>query len=258
MKASEVIEALCRHWPAESHLAIPEAPQSVTQGGRKIDLLVCAYWASRGYSLDAVEVKVSMSDWTRERKNPEKADWWYSHSDRFWVAVPADLAAKVEATLPEAWGLLAVNGTGTRIVVPAPKHPRQDLPWGTVLGIIRSASGAGANAIARAEARGRDEGERRARERGPDALTRQNLDALRARVKAYEEATGIPLGDRRWAGLSVPPERLGAVVRRVIESEDEVARAEEAVARALASLAQAHRRLAQFDAEDREGSPPTQ
>ena len=241
MKASEVIDVLCGHWPAGESLCIPEAPQDVMRMGRKIDLLVCSFWRSRGYALDAVEVKVSHSDWMREVNNPEKADFWYEHSDRFWVAVPSELTARVRDTLPPTWGLLGISGGRASEVVKAPKHDRTPLTWGTTLGIIRASSGAGANAVQRAYERGRQEGHRSAE---ASARGSTQYEALRSRVESFEKASGLDLANWRADFRGQDPEQLGDAVKRLLEVEHEVERAERRLRDITDSLAAAHRRAA--------------
>src|ERR1017187_4991640 len=94
MSAAQVRDALLGRWPPSEYVSIPEAPQSSDRQGRKIDVLVVSLWRSRGHEIDAVEIKVSVSDWRRELKQAEKADWWWRHADRFWLASPAPVAAK--------------------------------------------------------------------------------------------------------------------------------------------------------------------
>lgn len=66
MNAQTIRDALTRRWPDSEYLHIYEAPLDAWRQGTKIDVLVVALWQSRGYELDAVEVKVSYSDWRNE------------------------------------------------------------------------------------------------------------------------------------------------------------------------------------------------
>ncbi len=216
MTAAEIRDALALRWPDSQYLSIREAPQDSSRMGRKIDVLVMSLWASRGFEREAVEIKVSYSDWTRERKEPEKADFWWRHAHRFWVAVPAELAPKIRPELPLGWGLLAcAPGAAPKVVAKPDRHDATPLPPGTVIGILRAAADAGMNALSRAEARGRlagqKEGRLRAERESADGAVKAALEELRWKVAKFEEASGVSIADE-W--------RLGeigsavAIVRR--------------------------------------------
>lgn len=66
MKADEVAVALTRRWPEDRYLHIPEATFNPWRQGTKIDVAVISCWKSLGWEIDAVEVKVSLSDFKRE------------------------------------------------------------------------------------------------------------------------------------------------------------------------------------------------
>lgn len=198
MTAAEVRDALALRWPDSEYLAIPEAPTDSSRMGRKIDLLVISLWASRGFEREAVEVKVSYSDWTRERTEAAKADFWWRHSHRFWVAVPAGLAGKVKEELPIGWGLLACeSGCAPKVIVKPARREAEALPWSTTIGVMRAAANAGVSALARAEARGRAAGREEGKgiaERGSnEGVARAALESLRAKVAKFEAASGVSL-----------------------------------------------------------------
>jgi len=90
-----------------------------------------------------------------------KAHWWWERVHRFWVAVPAKIAASVAADLPTGWGLLSCSGAGAKVLVKAVKHEAKPLAETTYLGLLRAASGVGLNALQRARDAGFAEGERR-------------------------------------------------------------------------------------------------
>lgn len=214
--AVDVKDALRKRWPDGHYLHVEEAPDGPERLGRKLDVLVLSLWKSRGYELDGVEVKVSMSDWKRELDRPEKADFWWEHVHRFWIAVPVRIAPGVRADLPTGWGLLAVDGGVAQQVVKAEKHAPEPLTWPQTLGVMRALDGAGPAALARAQQRGYDAGRSHGRleaERatGDDAL-RRRLDSLTEKVEAFAKVTGIDLvnGYGAWEA-----ERAGRLVQMV-------------------------------------------
>lgn len=71
MTAADVKAALSMRWPDDRYLHVYEAPLDHGRQGCKIDVLVMGLWASKGHQLDAVEVKVSYSDWCKEWRRVE-------------------------------------------------------------------------------------------------------------------------------------------------------------------------------------------
>lgn len=72
--ARDVCAALTQRWPDDRYLHVYEAPLDSGRQGSKIDVLVLSLWASDGLALDAVEVKVSYSDWCKEWR---RTVWWF-------------------------------------------------------------------------------------------------------------------------------------------------------------------------------------
>ena len=212
LSAGDIRDALHLRWPDGDYVVIEEAPDGVARLGRKIDLLAMSTWRSRGFELDAVEIKVSVSDWKRELKDAEKADWWWRHVHRFWVAVPAEIAARVQEDLPPTWGLLAVSGGVARPVVKAPRHGAQPLGWDQCLGLLRAASHAGVGALQRAEAAGYQRGAEATSKIGGDARIQRDLADLQKKVAAFKSASGIDVGGT-WGDKDA--ERLGRLVASV-------------------------------------------
>ena len=198
LTAADVRTALLTRWPPSEYVTIEEAPQSADRQGRKLDVVAVSLWRSRGYELDGVEVKVSVGDWRRELREAGKADWWWQHVHRFWVAAPSDVAAKIRSELPTGWGLLSCGENGApRALVAAERHDAERLPIAAVAGLLRAASGAGFNALQRAEAAGYQRGVASARaeaERinGDEALRRKLAD-MRARAEAFKAASGLDI-----------------------------------------------------------------
>lgn len=213
MNAEQIRDALSSRWPTDANVFVREAPDGPMRMGRKLDVLVCSTWKSRGYEIDGVEIKCSMSDWARERDQPAKADWWYDHVHRFWIAAPAAVAAKIRPELPDTFGLLAVDDGGkAKAVVKAPKHAPTPFAWGEVVGLLRAAQDAGPGALMRQFEAGRRHGFEQGQQHARPAP--QIDTALRDRVAAFEAAAGIDLSDQ-WAN----GRELGtavAIVRRLV------------------------------------------
>lgn len=218
MNAAHVREALHSKWPAGQFVTIEEAPDGPDRMGRKLDVLAISCWRSRGYQLDGVEIKVSMSDWRKELATPAKADFWWRHCHRFWLAVPSEMAAKVRDELPGEWGLLSVTEAGgVRAVVTAPVHKPEPLTWPQVVGLLRATEGAGLNALERQFNMGIDEGIKRQRARldreSGDVHLRSRIDLLEGKINAFTEASGIDIGKMYNSDAAARAGALFAAVR---------------------------------------------
>lgn len=198
MNAEQVREILTRRWPDSEYLSIAEAPEESSRGGRKIDLLVVSLWPSRGLDIDAVEIKVSVSDWRRELKRAAKADFWWRHSHRFWVAAPADVAVKIRDEIPAGWGLLACEFDKPPVALMKPvPHDAEPLTWPQTVGLLRAAADAGVNALYRAEQRGYAKGlavgEQQAERKSGEGYLRDRVTKLEGLVERFQEASGLDL-----------------------------------------------------------------
>lgn len=76
---------------------------------RFADALAMSLWPSRGLSLTGMEIKVSRSDWHRERAKPEKAETIAAFCD-YWQLVTGPKVVLDESEIPPAWGWIEYNG----------------------------------------------------------------------------------------------------------------------------------------------------
>jgi hypothetical protein len=225
MTAADIRLALRKRWPDSDYLFVEEAPENSDRSGTKIDVLVVALWRSRGLERDAVEIKVSMSDFRKEIEKPAKADFWWGHSHRFWIACPETMAAKALEELPSTWGLLVVRGEGdavqSTIKKRAPSHEPAPLTWSTAVGLARASANAGLAALSRAEQRGYD--------RGREAGKREAVNVVQANPKAVEEARRQMDAFKSITGVHFTPvdwgEEFGRAVRVVMDWKSDPRRA---------------------------------
>lgn len=118
----------------EAWICIEEARSGAGFQGNnsQCDFLAVNTWQSRGMQLVGYEIKVSLADWRKELATPEKAETFSRFCKTWWVAVPSELAAKIEHEVPTNWGLLAVSEKGrcTEKIRPvANKNPMPVPPW---------------------------------------------------------------------------------------------------------------------------------
>lgn len=93
--------------------------------GGACDFLVIDTWPSRGFETIGHEIKVSLTDWQKEMKNPAKAERFFKHCHRWYAVMPDDLARKIQHELPPGWGLLACYASGQmrELVKPVKQKP---------------------------------------------------------------------------------------------------------------------------------------
>jgi hypothetical protein len=85
-----------------------------------IDVAVVSLWPSDGLGIDAYEVKVSRSDFTRELLNPGKNSWCRDELSSFSFVVASASIVK-DGELPDGVGLFVANGDGLKVI----KVPRR-------------------------------------------------------------------------------------------------------------------------------------
>jgi len=72
-----------------------------------VDGLALNLWPSRGLTLTGFEVKISRSDFAREKKAPAKAERIAQYCNEWYLAAPKDVVPLAE--LPANWGLIEVS-----------------------------------------------------------------------------------------------------------------------------------------------------
>lgn len=109
-------DAILKTWPRSLH-----RPRYITgfqvrdaagfSAWRTIDAVVLDTWPSKGLTLHALEIKVSMSDLRRELDDPAKSSQFEEIVDRFSIVAP--LGVVDLDLLPKHWGLYCPTPEGT-------------------------------------------------------------------------------------------------------------------------------------------------
>ncbi len=221
MNTAELLDALRAHYirpgtDADGAVFLTEvtAPNS----SRRIDAVHIGLWSSRGYGVDAHELKTSRADFMRELDNPAKAQAWWSHCNRFWIVAPDTTVAPVDL-LPDGWGLMVPSPRGGRRFKAVVKAAHRDLAptVGLLAALLTSTETARVNQLnqVRRELRSRyDEDVARVRREAAAATD----PAVRSRLKLVDEletACGLTLSDWAWGDRTDPAE-LGAAIRGVV------------------------------------------
>lgn len=128
--AADIRAALHARYAPPTWTAATEVPDATGAQRRRTDFLAVNCYASQGYEIHGVEIKVSRSDWQRELRQPDKTDEGaYRYCDRWWIAAPPGVVKDGE--LPPTWGLLELRGAALKASVKAPKLTPQppDVPF---------------------------------------------------------------------------------------------------------------------------------
>ena len=104
---------------------------------RTADMIVMDLWKTGGYSLHGHEVKVSRSDWLREKRDPEKAAEFVRFVNYWWIVVP-DRRLVRDEEIPHGWGLLVLRGQALEAAVKAVRHDALAMPPSRLAALLRA------------------------------------------------------------------------------------------------------------------------
>ena len=108
MKSTDIMGALRgRYKPPEWAIFFEVANATGGLAAGRADAIAMNLWPSRGLAIHGFEIKVSRSDWARERANPAKAEVMAKNCDFWWVVAPVGIVD--DSDLPLTWGLLTVT-----------------------------------------------------------------------------------------------------------------------------------------------------
>lgn len=211
---------------------------------RTADLVVMNLWPSRGMALHGFEIKVSRSDWTREMRDPAKAEGIAKYCDFWWLAVASDKIVQ-PGELPDGWGLLVAMERAGKVTLRAAIEPRRldakPLDRSMIAAVVRNLSeGTIARASVESEMAGAFERGRAVGEKTRDFKSdraKHEADDLRERIRVFEAKSGVSI-DHWNAGP------VAEAVKAVMEM-----RAAGSVTRELASRRDVYQRVAQKLAE---------
>jgi hypothetical protein len=112
MRTQELRQLMRRHFRPNGWAVFEEVRSETgwTQGKttRSADMIALGLWRSKGISLHGFELKVSRSDWLREKVDPEKSEPFRKFVDRWWI-VAGDENIVRPGELPAGWGLIVPN-----------------------------------------------------------------------------------------------------------------------------------------------------
>jgi hypothetical protein len=121
----------------EKWVQIIEARSGASWSGNngQCDFLAIGAWMSTGHVLIGHEVKVTVGDWRRELKRPEKSQHFRQFCHEWYLVAPWPLVRKAEDEAdPELWGLMAAGPQRLEVVRPSPKLTPKPVPWSWSVG----------------------------------------------------------------------------------------------------------------------------
>lgn len=134
---------LKRFYPHPEYGVVFEVAQATGfSAHRHLDAIAMSTYPSRGLHLNGIEIKVSVHDWRRERRDPDKAEQLARFCDHFYIAAPKGIVPI--ADLPVAWGLLELDPLdlkrGIYVAKHAAKTPAQEPGRDFLAAIFRAAN----------------------------------------------------------------------------------------------------------------------
>jgi hypothetical protein len=185
------------------------APRS----GRRADAIVVGLTRARA-GIDGIEIKVSRADWLRELEQPIKADGWFPHTHRWWVAAPSQSLVKPEE-LPPGWGLMVPSARSqkrmTTVIKPVDREP--EITWPVLCEIAKKMDRRRASEVAAEAGRLSKVAEQNAMAAAESSYTRRRGDE-EAIGKALLDITGLEPWRLRYLDEHLADD-LRSVVRAV-------------------------------------------
>lgn len=199
---ADVNRALRKHYAAPRYACLLEV-RSATGATtvRSADAIVMGLWPSMGMELEGFEVKVSRSDWQRERADPAKAEKIAQYCDRWWLLTGPGVVHD-ESEVPPGWGWMVYDGKRFKTMRKAPKLEAKPPPRPFLASLLRNVDVTDA---ARLDAAVADKVEAKRKELEARFESRisertREAEALAKNVKDFEEASGLSLSATNWRG----------------------------------------------------------
>lgn len=173
-------------------------------GAAYADVVAMSLYPSRGLELHGMEIKISRGDWQRERAKPNKAEIIAAYCDRWWLVTGPNVVHDI-GEIPLGWGWKLFDGSKLLTKQQPTNLTPKPMDRVFLAALLRRASEAG-DSLINEVIKQRTAAEREASEKRIAEAVRystQDHESLKARVKEFEEASGIPLtgwGDKKRLG----------------------------------------------------------
>lgn len=121
MNKKEILDIIRGRFPEKEYALMQEVRDAAGFGAsRSADYIALNLWPSRGLHLHGIEQKSFRSDWTKELKQPEKADAIFKYCDYWWLFTTDENVAKIEE-MPAQWGWIHIHKGKVKTMKEAPK-----------------------------------------------------------------------------------------------------------------------------------------
>jgi hypothetical protein len=218
VSAGAILTSLRSIYPSPEYAFIPQVAEGTgVNSGRIADALAFSCWPSRGLHFIGFEVKVSRSDWRREKLDPAKAEAICKFCKYWFVAAPQGIVPIDE--VPETWGLIECGNGKPKMMRKAIALTPQPLTTEFVAAIMRRLAEHGGDRkaieaeIAKAKQDAREEARTQWENNSPHELkiARQSLESLQSRVDEFEKASGVRLD--QWKSAT----KIGQAVKAITD-----------------------------------------
>lgn len=219
VKASDIKSYLAKAYPQPEYATFFEVADGTGySGGRRYaDAIVMSLWPSRGLTLDGYEIKVSRTDWMKERADPTKAERIAAYCDT-WTLITGPNVVKEDVEIPPAWGWLEFDGTRAQQRKHAQKTEAAPIDRSFLAALLRRADQANKTLVDAAVAAGMAAAEAELEERIKKEIEwrgHRNTQALDM-IEKFETAAGIKIGD--WRNQGEDPTEVGRAIRAFLRS----------------------------------------
>lgn len=188
--------------------------------GRYADAMAMSLWPSRGLHLMGFEIKVSRTDWLKEKEMPEKADAIARYCD-FWYLVVGSTEIVQNGELPPTWGFIAPRGDKLVVSKEAQQLTPQPMDRKFLAALLRRASEVDRRSVEIELSRARDASFQEGKKIADSGLAsklkhvEEYYELLKKSVAAFQEKSGIKIDC--WNGGNI-----GDTLSRVVRAESDV------------------------------------
>lgn len=218
MSAGAILTSLRSIYPSPEYAFIPQVAEGTgVNSGRIADALAFSCWPSRGLHFIGFEVKVSRSDWRREKQDPAKAEAICRFCKYWFVAAPQGVVPVDE--VPETWGLIECGNGKPKTLRKAAALTPQPLTTEFVAAIMRRLAEYGGDRklieaeITKAKQDAHEEAKTQWEKNSPHELkrVRSSLESLQGRVDEFEKASGVKIDEWKSA------KKIGEAVKAITD-----------------------------------------
>lgn len=195
---AELREMLRARYTGDQWAYYEEVHDSTGAGqSRSCDAIAMHLWPSKGLEIHGHELKVTRSDWLHELKDPDKAETFKRHCDRWWLVVSSKAIVQ-PGELPDGWGLLKVHGGKLAVSRGAAKLEPEPMGRRMLAALLRRASQGSMDQIERK--RVWQEAYEKGKERGgmEAKRVREELAEIQESLAEFEKRSGVKVTN--WDG----------------------------------------------------------